>query len=111
MAQFQGIPPIPNDRIPQWQHDLLSAFKENLEILIGQRGPGRAVTSDSVRVVPANWQRMTNVSARGEFTTNAATGVPTIHDYVRLLNDVQQLASDVARIQDALNTLLQDMRR
>lgn len=110
MPQFQGMPAIPNDKIPQWQYDLLSAMKENIEILMGTRGPGRAVTNDTVGVQPQRFQIMTQVSARGEFTTNAATGVPTIADYIRLLNDVQQLAADVAKIQDALNALLRNMR-
>jgi hypothetical protein len=111
MPQYQGIPNIPNESIPQWQYDVLAAMKENLEILMGVRGDTPAVTTDLVRVSPQNWQLMTQVSARGEFTTSAATGVPTIADYIRLLNDVQLLASDVARIQDALNTLIKNTRQ
>lgn len=111
MPQYQGIPNIPNEKIPQWQYDVLAAMKENLEILMGARGDTPAVTTDFIRVVPQNWQLMTQVSARGEFTTSAASGVPTIGDYILLLNDVQQLAADVARIQDALNTLIKNTRQ
>ena len=114
MPKFQGIPAIPNEKIPQWQFDLLSAMKENIEILMGARGPGRAITNDAVGVAAQAFQVMTQVSARGDYinTTAAlnANGAPSLADYVKLLNDVQQLATDVSKIQDALNALLQNMR-
>jgi hypothetical protein len=110
MPQFQGIPAIPNEQIPQWQYDVLAAMKENLEILMDQRGPGRAVTNDTIAVEPAQYQLMRQVSARGDFVVIGAFNVPVLEDYIKLLNDVQQLATDVATIQDALNTLLQNLR-
>jgi hypothetical protein len=114
MPKFQGIPAIPNEKIPQWQYDLLSAMKENIEILIGARGPGRATTNDRVGVQAQNFQVMTQVSARGDFINTTAglnaNGAPTVADYIKLLNDVQQLATDVGKIQDALNALLNNMR-
>jgi hypothetical protein len=115
MARYQGIPSIPNEKIPQWQYDLLSAFKENLEILMGQRGPGRGVTNDTIGVVPQAWQQMVRVTARGDANYNttqlAANGSPTLEDYYKLLNNTQQLATDVARIQEALNALLTNLRQ
>lgn len=114
MPKFQGIPAIPNEKIPQWQYDLLSAMKENLEILMGSRGPGRAVTNDRIGVAAQNFQVMTQVSARGDYVNTTAglnaSGAPTVADYIKLLNDVQQLATDVGKIQDALNALLQNTR-
>lgn len=110
MPQYQGLPAIPNEKLPQWQYDILAALKENIEIMMGARGPGRSVTNDTIGVVPQQFQVMTQVSARGELTTSAAGGVPTGADYIKLLNDVQQLAADVAKIQDALNALLQNLR-
>jgi len=115
MPKFQGIPSIPNEKIPQWQYDLLTAFKENLEILMGQRGPGRSITNDALGVLPQEFQTMTQISARGDSNTStaqlAANGSPTLADYYKLLNDVQQLAGDVAKIQLAFNALLTNMRR
>ena len=115
MPKFQGIPSIPNEKIPQWQYDLLAAFKENREILMGQRGPGRSVTNDTIGVTPQSLQLMTLVSARGDgiFNTTqlAASGSPSLPDYYKLLNDVQQLATDVAKIQNAFNALLENMRQ
>ena len=111
MPQYQGIPSIPNEKIPQWQYDVLAAMKENLEILMGQRGPGRAITNDAVPVVPQEFQLMTQVTARGDNYLISGVYVPTLGDYTKLLNDVQQLAADVAKIQDALNALLQNLRK
>ena len=110
MPQFQGLPAIPNEKIPQWQYDILSALKENIEILMGQRGPGRSVTNDTIGVQPQNFQLMTQISARRDNYLISGVYVPTLADYTKLLNDVQQLALDVAKIQDALNALLQNLR-
>jgi len=114
MPQYQGIPALPEEQIPQWQYDVLAAMKENIEIMMGGRGPGRSVTNDTIGVEPRDWQQMKQVSARGDFysiTTGSGTfNMPAIEDYVKLLNDVQQLATDVANIQNALNALLKNMR-
>ncbi|MFM6959542.1 MAG: hypothetical protein ACKOW0_00765 [Schleiferiaceae bacterium] len=89
-------------------------MKENIEIMMGQRGPGRVVTNDSIGVVAAERQIMKQLSARGDFyelvTGGGTIYFPTRDDYVKLLNDVQQLAIDVANIQAALNALLENMR-
>lgn len=111
MPQFAGIPAIPNENLPQWQYDALTAIKENLEILMGQRGPGRAVTNDAIGVVPQQFQIMRQISARGDYYTISGFDVPALVDYVKLLNDVQQLATDVSKIQDALNAILQNLRQ
>jgi hypothetical protein len=114
MPQYQGIPAIPPEKIEQWQYDVMSAMKENLEILMGQRGPGRVVTNDSIPIEAAERQVMKQVSARGNYynlATSAGTlQIPTRDDYVKLLTDVQQLSIDVANIQAALNALLINMR-
>jgi hypothetical protein len=111
MPQYTGIPAIPNEGLPQWQYDLLQAMKENIEIMMGQRGPGRAVTNDTIGVAPQNFQTMRQLSARGDFVVVGAFNVPVLEDYTKLLNDVQQLATDVSKIQDALNALLQNARQ
>lgn len=110
MPQFANMGAVPNENIPQWQYDLLLAMKENIEILMGTRGPGRAVTNDSVGVQPQQWQVLTQLSARGEGTTSAAVGVPTFADYIRLLNDVQQMIADMSKISQGLNILLQNLK-
>ncbi len=114
MPQYQGLPAIPSEQIPQWQYDILSAMKENIEIMMGQRGPGRSVTNDTVNVIAADRQVMKQLSARGDFYELTTSGgqifFPTRDDYVKLLNDTQQLAIDVANIQAALNTLLENLR-
>jgi len=111
MPQYAGLPAVPNEGLPQWQYDLLSAMKENIEILMGQRGPGRSVTNDTIGVVPQQFQTMRQISARGDYVTLSGYPVPIMADYVKLLSDVQQLATDVSKIQDALNALLQNVRQ
>jgi hypothetical protein len=114
MPKFQGIPSIPPEKVQQWQYDVLTAMKENLEILLGQRGPGRVTTNDTVGVEVADRQVMKQLSARGDFYNLTTSGgdiqFPRQEDYVKLLNDVQQLAIDVANIQNALNALLRNMK-
>jgi|AntAceMinimDraft_6_1070360.scaffolds.fasta_scaffold10976_2 hypothetical protein len=110
MPKFQGIPAIPPEKIEQWQYDVMSALKENVEIMLGQRGPGRVVTNDSLGVEAADRQTMKQISARGNYYVISGVEVPTIDDYINLLNDVQQLAIDVSNIQSALNALLTNMK-
>jgi hypothetical protein len=110
MPKFQGIPAIPPEKIDQWQYDVMSALKENVEIMLGQRGPGRVITNDTLGVEPADRQAMKQLSARGNYYSISGAQVPAIDDYINLLNDVQQLAIDVSNIQQALNALLTNMR-
>lgn len=110
MPKFQGIPAIPPEKVEQWQYDVMSALKENVEIMLGQRGPGRVITNDTLGVEPAERQTMKQLSARGNYYNISGALVPTIDDYVNLLNDVQQLAIDVSNIQQALNALLVNMK-
>jgi hypothetical protein len=69
------------------------------------------VTNDTIGVVPQNFQVMRQISARGDFVVVGSFNVPVLEDYTKLLNDVQQLATDVSKIQDALNALLQNARQ
>jgi hypothetical protein len=110
MPKFHGIPAIPPEKVEQWQYDVMSALKENVEIMLGQRGPGRVITNDTLGVEPAERQSMKQLSARGNYYNISGAAVPTIDDYINLLNDVQQLAIDVSNIQQALNALLVNMK-
>ena len=110
MPKFQGITAIPPEKVEQWQYDVMSALKENVEIMLGQRGPGRVITNDTLGVEPAERQTMKQLSARGNYYNISGASVPTIDDYINLLNDVQQLAIDVSNIQQALNALLVNMK-
>lgn len=113
MPQFQGIPALPMEKMPQWQYDLLLAIKEDLEILMGSRGPGRAVTNDAIGVDPEERQVMRQLSSRGDFyaidTGSGIINVPQLDDYIKLLNDVQQMATDIATLERAFNALLSNL--
>lgn len=112
MPQYRGIAHVDASALKDvgTLGDIVNALTENVEILMGQRGPGRAITNDNVGVEAQNLQIMKQVRTPLGGTTNAAVGVPTYTEYTNLINDVQQLASDVAKIQYALNTLILNMR-
>ena len=124
MASFAPIPDVPLEGLNLAESALFKALKENVEILAGARVTGvRAVTNDSVTVVPQDVQQLKRLTA-GAFgyvvnypngaTLAAQTGVVGIvsaTDYVNLLQDVQNIANDVARIQNVVNSLIGQLQR
>jgi hypothetical protein len=112
MPQFQAIslPEASGLKDTAALHETLKRIVEDLEILMGQRGDGRAVTNDSVGVEAQQNMKLQQVRTPLGGTTSAAGGVPTYTEYINLVTDVQQLLTDVARIQYVLNTLILNMR-
>lgn len=114
MARFTGIPSLPQSGLDDAQYRLLSALKENVELLIGSRGErdfsSKAVTVGAVSAssVPAG---ITNLSARGAGFTISGQTVPSLADYTALLRDVQTLVNDVNTLRGTLNTLLVELKR
>ena len=90
----------------------LSALKENVDLLIGARGGGRkrAITKEEVDINLAPQQEMRQVSALGRAISISGATVPTAEDYVKLVQDVQELANDVANIRNTLNTRLSRLK-
>ena len=108
IANFVSVPAVPLSGTNPVELATLSALKENVDLLIGARGSGsrQAITKAEVDVNLAPQQQMRQVSALGRaLSINGAT-VPTAEDYVKLVQDVQELANDVANVRDTLNTLL-----
>lgn len=92
--------------------ELLRAMAENIEILTGQRGPGRAVTNDTIGIdVGARWVTLRQINTPSGGVTTAAGGVPTYVDFVRMANDLQQLVSDVTTLQSVLVLLITNLRK
>lgn len=99
---------------------LFRALKENVEILSGARISGiRALTNDSITVIPSDVQqaKRTNAGATGYATSypNSASVVyPLVivsaTDYAALVSDVQNVMNDLARLQNVVNSLLQQLR-
>lgn len=114
MARFTGIPSLPQSGLDDAQYRLLSALKENVELLVGSRGErdlsSKAVTVGSVSAsVPPSG--ITNLSARGAKVTISGQTVPSLADYTVLLRDVQTLINDVNALRGTLNTLLAELKR
>ena len=114
MARFTAIPNPPQSEISGWQYQMLTAMKENIELLIGSRGEkdgaSRALTKSSVTVVQAPTQTMRQITAQGATVHLDGAVVPAMDDYIELLKNVQALANDVASIRETLNTLITQLR-
>jgi flagellar hook assembly protein FlgD len=112
VANFVSIPAVPQSGLSQIELATLSAIKENVELLTGARGGGRrqAITKEQTDINLAPTQEMRQVSAIGRAVSINGTTVPTAEDYVKLVQDVQELANDVANLRDTLNTLLSRLK-
>jgi len=111
MPTFASIRDVPQIGLSEWEYALLAALKENAETMIGTRQAGvRAIMSDQITVVVQDNQQMKQVTARGTGFNIAGNDVAGLADHVLLIQDVQGVANDVARLQNVVNTLLQQMK-
>ena len=114
MARFSALPALPQSNITATELAILGALKENVELLIGNRGEpdnaSRALIKGQVIVGVAPEQTMTRVSATGSGFTISGTQVAGLEDFSRLISDVQKLANDVAYIRATLNALIQQLK-
>lgn len=110
--RFTSIPSIPQSGLTDWQFNTLTAMKENLELLTGARGGSatRAVVAGQIGVQPAPTQSMTQVTATGAGYTISGVDVPSLADYIKLAQNVQSLANDVANLRGTLNALISQLR-
>ena len=79
MARFTGIPSLPQVGVEEWQYRVLTAMKQNIELLIGTRGEqdlsSRALLKSSVAITSAPEPSIRSVSAVGSgFTISGAQG-------------------------------------
>lgn len=114
MSRFTPIPAIPTASMSDWQYNTLTAMKENLELLTGNRGEkdgaSRALTTGAVSVQAAPNQTLPRITAQGSGVSIDGTVVPDMTDYVELLKNVQMLANDVTAVRNTLNTLISQLR-
>lgn len=112
--RFAAVPAIPQGNLTEWQSAVLSALKENVELLTGARrtsgGSAQAVVRGQFTVSAPPAQNMTRLSAQGTGYTISNVTVPSIEDYSRLLSDVQTLANDVATLRATVNTLITQLK-
>lgn len=114
MTQFAAIPSVPNQNISEWQAAILSALKENVELLIGYRGSAAAgntaIIKGSIRVNQLTSPTFSRVTATGQGYTISGQNVASLDDFGKLINDVQLLANDVATLRLAFNTLVSQLK-
>ena len=123
MASFAPVPDVPLEGLNLAESSLFKALKENVEILAGTRTQGvRAITSDVVTIQATDNQGHPRVTAAafGYATTYtngaqlaAQTGnitIISVTDYVNLVQDVQNVMNDLAKVQNALNSLIGQLR-
>lgn len=115
MARFTGIPALAQTGLDEQQFRVLSALKENVELLTGTRGErdgaSRALTKDAVSVASAPTASISSLSAKGAGFTISGQSVPSLADYNALLRDTQTLLNDIAALRATLNTLITDLKR
>ena len=114
MARYVGIPAVPIAGVEEWQAQLLTALKENVELLTNARGEpdaaSAAINRSSLTVARPATQSMTQVSAQGSGVTISDVAVPLLQDYVSLVRDVQTLSNDVASLRATVDTLIAQLR-
>ena len=121
MARFVPIEEVPHEGILPWQSSILSAMKQNVELLIGLRGEedsiSKSITKGQITIVPLANQELQQITAVGAGYTiptgedTSSVTVPSLSDYAKSLRDTQILANDLAYTRFALNTLIQQLKR
>jgi hypothetical protein len=114
MARFSGIPALPQSNIDPAVYAVISALKENVELLTGTRGEADgasvALTKSSLTVAAPSDALISALTAKGYGVTISGVSVPTQADYLDLLRDVSLLLNDVIRLRATLQTLVSQLR-
>ena len=108
MAAYTPIRDIPMSGLSEWEYAILQAMKENIEVLMGQRGNSHAVTSDQITATLANpaYQQFLASGAYGG-AGPYADGV----DYGKLVQTVYNIATDLQNLRATVNTLLTQIQQ
>lgn len=113
-GRFVAVPDIPQGTLNDWQVQVLTAMRDNMELLTGGRrelgSSSQAVTRGSITTQDPPAQTMTRVTATGAGFTISGASVPSLEDYNRLVGNVQQLANDVAVLRSTIVVLLNQLR-
>ena len=112
VKRYVATPEVPSTEIVA-QSILLSAFKENVELLTGTRGESdfasMAIVRGDLTVNQVGQQEMINVNRSSVVepaNTAAAASAATIND---LRNDVQVLANDLFTTRQTLDLLIRNL--
>jgi len=114
MGRFTGIPALPASGLEPAQARLLSALKENVELLTGSRGEAdnfsRALTQGQLSIRPLPEANYRNSTAQGDGFNIQGADVASLEDYRRALNDTQRLAQDVEVLRQYVAALANQLR-
>ena len=125
MARFIGIPEVPDGTGNQWVTALITAMKQNVELLAGIRGEAdkasQAVLKGdiTIRSAPRPTFQRTRLTADGSEAYTLSGAVVAGHadyrklvqDVANLIDNVQRLANDVENVRRTLNALTDEIRR
>jgi hypothetical protein len=114
---FQAIREIPKEGVSEWEYAVLTAMKEDLEILMGTRtAPYRALTAP-IDVQSSTITQLATFTARGNYYQASGAGalaanaqVPTLADYILLAQNVKDLIDDVARLTTVVRALADEFK-
>lgn len=113
-GRYSAIPAIPQEGLSQVQFLLLDSLKQNVELLAGIRGEpdgrSRAVIRDDLKIENIGEQELIQLSAEGRGVQISGQNVPTLEDYGKLLNDVQQLANDLFNTRAGILALIRQLK-
>jgi hypothetical protein len=114
MARFVAVPGLPEEGLSDAQSILITAIKQNVELLTGLRDEAdlqsKAVTKGDITVNLQPLQNLRQTSAKGEGFTISGQDVVSLEDYGKLLTDVQTLANDLAFTRAVLNALIEQIK-
>lgn len=106
---FTAVPPVPQQsELTDWEIRFLTALKQNVELLTGQRNAEAgfaALLRGQFSVAGLGAMGLQQITATGASVVISGSTVPLTSDYVKLINDVATLASDVAEVRAAFSIL------
>lgn len=113
-GRFVALPEVPEGTL-DWQTTLLSAMKEDVELLVGSRGEAdsasTAVVRSDITAQQLGLQGMHSVTLDGDDGYNiSGQDVASLNAMRNLRDDMQNLANDVFRTREALDLLIKTMK-
>lgn len=119
-SRFRSLPPLPMgiQGVPPALTLAISALLENVGMLTGERGSANnaALVKGDVTVPNPDSMKLRSLTAQGlQILVPDASGTGTVavvpvSDYVRLLNDVENLRKDVTNLRDTVEILVRQLK-
>lgn len=108
---YSAVPPVPQGEITDWEFRFLTAIKQNVEVLTGQRpGGGGAIVNTQITIQPMNAMQFQQVTASSVGVTISGSNLPLLAEFVKLMVDVQTLGADVATLRATVNALILQLK-